>query len=132
MLPKYSRGAITISGLFYTSVIFGVVALFAMRLFPLYNEKMKVDMALEKIAGQKESERMTKVEIARLVGRQFEVSEVRRWSPAEFAKILKLKKVKGGGKDMILQYEIRGLLFGDLDVVLKYDRTLRLGQPVTD
>ena len=133
MNRKYSHGAITISGLIYISIIFGIVAVTAMKLFPLYNEKTKVDFSLERIAGQSESAKMTKTEIVRLIMRQFEVSEVRRWSTREFAKVLKIEKLKSGkGKQMKLNYEIRGPFFGELDVVLKYDRTLKLGESVTD
>ena len=133
MNRKYSHGGISLSGLIYTSIIFGIVAITVMKLFPLYNEKTKVDFTLEKIASQKESEKMTKTEIVRLIMRQFEVSEVRRWSTAEFAKVLKIEKLKGGrGKVIKLNYEIRGPFFGELDVVLKYDKALKLGEPVTD
>ena len=133
MNRKYSHGGISLSGLIYTSIIFGIVAVTGMKLFPLYNEETKVDFSLEKIASQKESAKMTKREIVRLVMRQFEVSEVRRWSTAEFAKVLKVEKLKAGkGKLMKLNYEIRGPFFGELDVVLKYDKTLKLGAAVTD
>jgi hypothetical protein len=104
-----------------------------MKLFPLYNERTKVNFSLEKVASQPESAKMSKTQIVKLIGRQFEVFEVRRWSTTEFKKILKIEKSKGSaGKVMKLNYEIRGPLFGELDVVLKYDRTLKLGEPVTD
>jgi len=133
MNRKYSHGGISLSGFFYTSIVFGIVVITVMRLFPLYNEKMKVDFSLEKIAGHKESAKMTKTEIIKLIMRQFEVSEVRRWNTAEFAKILKVERLKSGkGKVIKLNYEIRGPLFGELDAVLKYDKTFKLGDLVTD
>ena len=133
MKQRHSRGAITISGLIYVCVIFGTIAVVAMKLFPLYNEKFKVDLALEKVAGQAESARMSKTDIVKLIGRQFEVSEVRRWKMVDFAKILKIKKLKGGkGKIMSLDYEIRESFFGELDIVLKYSKVLKLGVPATD
>tara|TARA_R110002095_G_scaffold65233_6_gene54949 strand:+ start:2172 stop:2573 length:402 start_codon:yes stop_codon:yes gene_type:complete len=133
MTGSYRQRGITLSGLIYLCIILGVVAVTAMKLFPLYNEKTKVDFALEKIAAQPESARMSKEQIVKLIGRQFEVSDVDRWRMSEFAKILVIKKKKGGkGKTMSLNYEIRGPFFGELDVVLNYSRTLDLGVPVTD
>ena len=49
MNRKYSHGGISLSGLIYTSIIFGTVAITVMKLFPLYNEKTKVDFSLEKV-----------------------------------------------------------------------------------
>jgi hypothetical protein len=133
MNRKHSCGAITVSSLIYSCTILGIIAIVAMKLFPLYNEKMKVDLALERVAGQVESARMSKKAIAELISRQLEVSEVRRWSTREFTKLLKIGKIKGGkGKMMSLQYEIRGPFFGELDIVLKYDKSLKLGEAVSD
>lgn len=133
MNRKFSQAGISLSGLIYSCIILGTIAVVAMKLFPLYNEKTTVDFALEKVAGQAESAKMSKSEIVKLIGRQFEVSEIRRWSTTEFAKVLKIEQLKGGkGKVMKLKYEIRGPLFGELDVVLKYDRTLKLGVSTTD
>jgi len=124
---------ITLSGLIYVCIILGIVAVTAMKLFPLYNEKTKVDFALEKVAAQPEAARMSKAEIVKLIGRQFEVSDVDRWTLSEFSKLLELKKSKDGRhKYMVLNYEIRGPFYGDLDIVLKYSKTIELGQAVTD
>jgi hypothetical protein len=130
---KTSRGGVSLSGLIYSAIIFGIIAVVGMKLFPLYNEKFKVDLALEKVAGQTESARMTKTALVKLVMRQFEVSEVRRWSMVEFVKVLKIKKLKlGKGKTMSLEYEIRGPFFAELGLVLKYEKSLILGKPVSD
>ena len=126
---KTSRGGVSLSGLIYSAIIFAIIAVVGMKLFPLYNEKFKVDLALEKVAGQTESARMTKTALVKLVMRQFEVSEVRRWSMVEFVKVLKIKKLKlGKGKTMSLEYEIRGPFFAELDLVLKYEKSLILGK----
>ena len=130
---RNSHGGVSLSGLIYSCIIIGIVALVGIKLVPLYIEKFKVDLALEKVAGQRESARMTKVDLVKLIMRQFEVSEVRRWRMNEFLKILKIKKLKQGkGKMLILEYEIRGPFFDELDVVLKYKRSLKLGEPIPD
>jgi Domain of unknown function (DUF4845) len=130
---RYSQRGITLSGMIYACIILGIIAVTGMRLYPLYYEKFQVDLALEKVAGQRESSRMTKMEIVKLIMRQFEVSDVDRWRLQEFAKILKIQKPKSGkSKIMSLSYEIRKPFFGELDIVLKYHKSLKLGEPVTD
>ncbi len=133
MNRTHRQRGITLSGLIYACAFIGLLAVVAMRLFPLYNEKTKVDFALERVAAHAESAKMSKLQIAKLAGRQFEVSDVDRWTVPEFAKLLKIEKVKGSKrKTMNLTYEIRGPFFGDLDIVLNYNNTLMLGEPVTD
>ncbi|MEM7468305.1 MAG: DUF4845 domain-containing protein [Pseudomonadota bacterium] len=124
---KREQRGITLSGLIYTCIILGFIALVVMKLFPLYNEKMKVDFALEKIATAPGANNKSKMELVKGVMRQFEVSDVDRWSTPEFAKLLKVEKQKGKKvKKLVLDYEIRGPLFGELDVVLKYANALEL------
>jgi len=133
MNRSYRQRGITLSGLIYVCIIVAGILVTFMKLFPLYNEKTKVDLALEKVASQSEAERLSKAQIVKLIGRQFEVSDVDRWRMADFAKILQVKKdKKGKGKTMSLAYEIRGPFFGELDVVLKYNKVLKLGETVTD
>ena len=124
---RHVQRGVTLSGLIYSCIIIGFVALVAMKLFPLYNEKMKVDFALEKVANTAGSGDQSKMELVKAVMRQFEVSDVDRWGTQEFAKLLKVKKEKGKkNKTMTLDYEVRGPLFGELDVVLKYSNALEL------
>jgi len=133
MNRRYPQRGLTLTGLMMGCALLAFFAVTGMKLFPLYNEKTKVTFALEKVAGQREAARMSKTEIVKLIGRQFEVSDVDRWRLSEFAKILKIYKPKNGkGKIMHLAYEIRGPLFGELDVVLMFDKTLKLGEAVTD
>ena len=125
-MKRIQRG-VTLSGLIYSCIIIGIIVLIAMKLFPLYNEKMKVDFALEKVASTPGSGSLSKLQLVKSVMRQFEVSDVDRWGTQEFAKVLKVKKEKGKKtKTMTLDYEIRGPFFGELDVVLKYANALEL------
>ena len=125
-MKRLQRG-VTLSGLIYSCIIIGFIAVVAMKLFPLYNEKMKVDFALEKVATTPGAGSRSKLQLVKDVMRQFEVSDVDRWGTQEFAKLLKVTKEKGKKtKTMALEYEIRGPLFGELDVVLKYANALDL------
>lgn len=129
---RFSQLGVSLSGLIFWCALLGGAALIAMKLFPLYNEKMKVDFALEKVAADPEAGNWTKPDIARAVMKQFEVSDVDRWTLAEFTKLLDVERTTTGGRVMSLNYEIRGPLFGQLDIVLNYDRALELPRSATE
>lgn len=124
MNSKRGQRGITLSGLIYICIILGVVALIGMRLFPLYNEKMKVDMALDNVAHDPSIGRMNKAEIVREIMKNFEISDVDRWTTQEFTRLLDIQPKKGEDKrTVILEYEIRGELCCQLDVVLNYSKS---------
>jgi len=129
---RFSQLGVSLTGLIFWCALLGGAALVAMKLFPLYNEKMKVDFAMEKVAGDPEAGNWTKPDLAKAIMKQFEVSDVDRWTMAEFSKLLEVERASDTKRVMSLSYEIRGPLFGDLDIVLNYDRALELPPSKTD
>jgi hypothetical protein len=129
---RFSQLGVSLSGLIFWCVLLGGAALIAMKLFPLYNEKMKVDFALDTVAADPEAGNWGKPDIAKAVMKQFEVSDVDRWTFAEFMKLLDVERTTAGGRVMSLNYEIRGPLFGQLDIVLNYDRALDLPRSASE
>ena len=117
----FRQQGITLSGLMFAAILIGGAAVLAMRLFPLYNEKMKVDLALEKVASDPAIGDQTKSGIVTAVMKQFEVSDVDRWSTVEFTKLLDVSRdPETKRRVMSLEYEIRNELCCDLDIVLNY------------
>jgi len=129
---QFLQRGVSLSGLIFWCALLGGAALVGMKLFPLYNEKMKVDFALEKVAGDPEAGNWTKPDLAKAVMKQFEVSDVDRWTLAEFTRLLDVERTTNGGRTLSLSYEIRGPLFGQLDIVLNYDRALELPRGTTE
>ena len=124
---------ITLTGLIAASVVFGAVAVTGMKLWPVYNEKFKVDMAMDKLAAAPEGARLTKVAAARVLERQFDVQDVDTIDFNKLMKILDLKQKKSSpNKLATLAYEIRGPFFSNLDIVMKYEKTVELGAPSSD
>jgi Domain of unknown function (DUF4845) len=117
------QAGVSLSGLLFWAALLGALALMGMRLFPLYNEKMKVDLALETVMKDPEAGRQTKADLVKAVMKQFEVSDIDRWSTIEFTKLLQIEKVKNSPKRVMrLDYEIRNPVCCDLDIVLNYHR----------
>ena len=133
MNRTHNQRGITLSGFIMTCIVLGVVAVFGMKLFPLYNEKMKVDQAMDKLAQAKDGERLTKAQMVKAMKRQFEVTDVDRFDTPTLTKTLKVGRKKGTNKKVVsLTYEIRGPLFSNLDVVMNYDKAIEFGATQTD
>lgn len=128
---RHQQRGVSLSGLIMACVVIGAVALVAMKLFPIYNEKFKVDLAMDKLASTPEASRMSKREMAKVLQAQFDVNDVQPVKSNKLAKMLKVSG-KGGQKSVNFAYEVRGPLFGELDVVLVYDKTVVLGASKTD
>lgn len=124
--PKDSQAGVALSGLLFWCVVLGMVAVTGMRLFPLYNEKVKVDMAMTQV-GELATGDSSKVELSSALLKQFEVSDVDRWSEPELLKLLKVGRLPNDpARSMSLTYEIRAPFFGALDIVLRYHKIVPL------
>ena len=130
---RCKQRGITLTGLLAASVVFGTIALTGMKLWPVYNEKFKVDMAMDKLAAAPEGARLTKVAAARVLERQFDVQDVDTIDFNKLMKILDVKQKKSSpNKLATLAYEIRAPFFSNLDIVMKYEKTVELGAPSSD
>lgn len=124
---------ITLSGLIMGCVVLGTAALLLMKLWPLYNEKLKVDQAMEKLASNPDGARMSKTAMVNAMMRQFDVNDVDSFDTKRLSKTLEVGRKKGSkAKVVSMNYEIRGPLFGPLDVVLNYNKAIEFAPPRTD
>lgn len=128
MHAKTRQLGITLSGLIMALIVLGTLALFVMRLWPLYNEKMKVDQAMAHLAANPAAARMGKQEIVLAIMRQFDVSDVDRFDTAGLSKVVTVGKKKGTAvKVVIMEYEIRAPFFSNLDLVMNYRNAKEFG-----
>ncbi len=131
-VPSSQRG-FTFIGFVVVCVLVGFAALVVMKLFPLYNESFKVRAALEAIASQPDIAQKSAHEIRTLVMRNFEVSDVDRFTDATLKNALSVKRDPSGKQRLVrMAYEARGPLFGNLDVVLKIDESITIAGAATE
>ena len=94
---------------------------------------MKVDQAMEHLGANPDVARMSKPEIVQAIMRQFDVSDVDRFDTPGLTKVLTVGKKKGtNDKVVMMEYEIRAPLFGDLDVIMNYRNVKEFGPAKTD
>ena len=133
MISKRRQRGITLSGLITGCIVLGAAALLAMKLWPVYNEKMKVDQAMEHLGSNPDAARMGKGEVVQALMRQFDVSDVDRFDTPGLSKVVTVGKKKGtNDKVVMIEYEIRAPLFGNLDVIMNYRNVKEFGPVKTD
>jgi len=131
-VPSCQRG-FTFIGFVVVCALVGFSALVVMKLFPLYNESFKVRAALEAIASQPEIAQKTAYEIRTLVMRNFDVSDVDRFTDATLKNALSVKRDPSGKQRLVrIAYEARAPLFGNLDVILKIDESITIAGAATE
>ena len=131
-LLRHQRG-VSLSGLIMASIVFGTLALFVMKLWPIYNEKMKVDQAMDRMAGNADTGRMTKSEFVNALMRQFDVSDVDRFDTPGLTKVITVGKKRGSeNRVVVMEYEIRAPFFDNLDLIMNYHKALEFGPAKTD
>lgn len=133
MKTRTSQRGITLSGLIMASIVLGVVALTIMKLWPVYNEKIKVDQAMAKLAADPDGFRMTKQQMVNAIMRQFDVSDVETFDTPRLNKTLQVgRKKHSPNKVVMLAYEIRAPLFSNLDIIMNYKNVIEFGPAKTD
>lgn len=128
MVNSHKQRGLTLITFFLLCALVGFFALVILKLFPLYNEAFRVNASLRTIASMPDIAMKNVDEIRSLLMRNFEVQEVRRFDERNIKKHFKVEQQKGKkGRNLHMQYEARGPLFGDLDLVLKFDKAVAIG-----
>jgi hypothetical protein len=105
-------------------MVLGLIAFFTLitlRMVPLYMEFGKVSSTLESLKEQPNITQQTKGEIVRIVGKRFEVNDVKNVDPRK----IKVSKERGVLK-VAINYERREHLIGNVDVVAIFDKQIEV------
>jgi hypothetical protein len=112
---------ITLMSFIVVLVIVAFFALVVMKLFPMYSEYYNVKGVMNELAAQPNSASMTQPQIQADLDRRFNIAYVESVQK-QHVKILRA----GRGAQLNIAYEVRRPLFGNLDVVGKFDYTVDL------
>ncbi len=127
MINRKRQNGITFLGFLFACSLVIFFAFLGMRLWPILNEKMKVDQALENIAAREDVATLNKRGIVKYLLRHFEVEDVDQFERQSDVKdIFTVKKIKGKKKRLMqMKYEIRRPILTDkLDVIYKYNKSM--------
>lgn len=127
MTYSSKQNGFTLIGFLMVVALVAFFALVAMKLFPLYNESFAVSQSLESVANQPEAETMSKRDIHKYFLRSANINGLSRFKERNINDYLGVNKAGEKPREMYMYYEARTKLFGNLDIVLVYDKTVELG-----
>lgn len=112
---------ITLMSFIVVLVVVGFFAMVTMKLFPMYSEYHNVKSVMEEFAAQPNAAKMTLGEVQANLYRRFDMAYV------SSVKNEHIKIVREGSRTSLnIAYEVRTDLFGNLDAVATFDRTIVL------
>ena len=115
------QGGLTLIGFIIVLAITIFVAFIGMKIVPIYMEYYSVVSAMNGVASERGSARLSPYDIRVRVLNRLYVSY-----SAENVKEQHIKIFRGNGVNLRIAYEVRKPLIGNLDVVAKFDRSVRL------
>jgi hypothetical protein len=113
--PLKKQSGLTFIGLVFVLGTIAMVVLFVLRLFPLYNEKLQVEAAVQTVLNQPDAESMSQADLRRAFLRAISVSNVRRFNAS-----------KGQPPMLNMHYQSTNKLFADVQLLIEYDRQFPL------
>ena len=113
---------ITLMSFVIVLVVVSFFAVVIMKLFPMYSEYNNLKGVMNAFAAQPNSASMTPAQVVSDLNRRFNIAYVESVKK-EHIKITRTGRVT----ELNIAYEVRKPLFGNLDVVGKFDNTVTLG-----
>jgi len=126
LLKKQS--GLTFIGLCFVLAIIAVFVLFALRLFPLYNEKLQVEAAMRTVASQPDAGKKSIADTRSAFLRALAVTNIDRFTSRNVRDHVNIIKPDKTGEPPLLhvQYRATNKLVADLELLLTFDKTLPL------
>ena len=115
------QGGLTLIGFIIVLSITIFVAFIGMKIVPIYMEYYSVVSAMNGVASERGSANLSPYDIRVKVLNRLYVSY-----SAENVKEQHIKIFRGDGVNLRIAYEVRKPVIGNLDVIAKFDRTVRL------
>jgi len=117
-IPK--QGGMSLIGFVIVLAMVIFVSYIGMKIVPIYMEYYSVVSAMNGVASERGSANMTPFDIRVKVLNRLYVSY------SENVKEKHIKLTRGNGVHLRIAYEVRTPVIGNLDVVAKFDRSVRL------
>jgi hypothetical protein len=126
------QSGLTFLGLVFILGIIAMVVVFVLRLFPLYNEKLQIEAALESVISQPEVATMSVADVRRAFTRSLAVTNISRFDGPTLNDHLNIIKATKGQPPMLhFQYQATNKLFADIQLLLVFDKELPLDGSAT-
>jgi hypothetical protein len=116
----------TFLGFGIAAAVFIAFILFGLRLFPLYNEKLKVMTAMKSVVNQPNAANFTQSEMQMSFYKNADINGSTIFGTEKAVKqYVKLERGEKGGPQLIhIAFEMRNKLFDDIELVLVFDDSM--------
>lgn len=121
---RSKQKGLTLGGLIFVLSFIACLVTFAVRAFPLYNEKMQVVSAMNSVVSQPDSAGMSERELrTKFLSNMYATTNIRRFEETNIKDYMSVEKPKSAGDPKVvhLAYEARNKLVADLQLVLVVD-----------
>lgn len=119
----------TLGGLIIVLAFIGILVTFAVRAFPLYNEKMQIVSAMNSVTSKPDAAGMSDGEILKAFLRSIEATtNIQRFNDRnikDYVKVVKPVK-KGDPKMLQVTYQSTNALVADLKLLMDFDQQMPL------
>lgn len=109
-------------GLIFVFALIGFFVLVTLKLYPAYIDNFKVTTAMDSLKSQSGIGEKGKAEVIALLMKRLNIDNVDSVKPSN----IEIKPRAGGGLILGIKYETRGALFGNLDFVVRFDKSVDL------
>jgi hypothetical protein len=111
---------VTAIGWLIILALIGFFSLITIKLVPVYSEYMSVSSSLENLAKEGSLSQLGKAEILRRIDANFNINSITTVK-ARDVQIVK----KSGSIELIADYEVRKHLFGNIDIVVHFVKSVQ-------
>ena len=118
---RLRQRGITILAAILLLIVIGFVAVLVMRVLPIYIDYFSARSTLEGLRSEPGIQERSQIDITKSIDRRFNISYIEHLQ----AKDIKIIK-KGGVLSLLLKYEDRRPLMGNMDVIAKFNDTIQL------
>lgn len=127
MVSIKRQNGITLIGFMIVVALISFFAVVAMKLFPLYNESFGVTQSLQSVANQPGAAEKSARELQMAFLRNAQINGLRRFNERNITEFMEISRpARGQPRTVTFKYEGRNDLFGNLDVVLVYEKSVEL------
>jgi hypothetical protein len=123
------QSGITIGGLLFILGFIALVVLFAVRAFPLYNEKMQVVSAMKSVTSRPDAAGMSDRELAIAFLKNVEATtNIQRFTDKNLKEYVEIVKgeARGDPKLFRVHFQSTNVLYKDLNLMLNFDEKMPL------
>lgn len=117
LMNKKRQQGLTAGGWLLVLALVGFFVLLVLRLFPIYSNNYKIKGIVESLGNEADLYRMPRKDMLRIIDKRMNINQADGFKQEH----LVIKLMQSGKKEIHITYEDRRPIFGNLDVVAKFD-----------